>query len=158
MKFRVLQALALVTCLTMGWPGTARGQKLQIRVSPKNATEAGFTVSFRPGRQQNTVTVSVVRDTAKSQPVNSADLMLRRSATLRLYGDAGLLLECPVQPRDEHGRLVFEFTLAQSLLGHAHLSVAEIEDYKAPGREHLLGGGTFYELPLAEFPGRPGTP
>ncbi|HSU67062.1 MAG TPA: hypothetical protein VLJ39_09335 [Tepidisphaeraceae bacterium] len=24
-----------------------------------------------------------------------------------------------------------------------------------PGREHLIGGGTFYDLTLADFPGQP---
>lgn len=152
MRFNLVLVLAMAGGLTTLWPGTARGAKMEMKVGPKNAAEERFVVSFRPGREQGTVTVRVVRDTTKSQPVNSADLMLRRSATLRVGGDACPLLDCPVQPREDDGRLTYEFTLARPLLAHAALSVAEIEDYKAPGREHLLGGGTFYDVSLGDFP------
>lgn len=155
MRMNFLYVLVLAGGLTLFWPATARAVKTEMKIAPKNAAEAGFVVSFRPGREPNTVTVRVVRDTAKSQRVNSADLMLRRWATLRVSGDAGLLLECQVEPREEQTRLVYEFTLARPLLAHAALSVAEIEDYKAPAREHLLGGGTFYNLTLAEFARQP---
>lgn len=155
MRISLLPVLALASGLMLCWPGTAQAVKLEMKIGPKKAAEAGFVVSCRPAREPNAVTVRVVRDPAKSQPVNSADLMLRRSATLRVYGDAGLLLECQLEPREEHGRLIYEFTLARPLLAHAALSVAEIEDYKTPGREHLLGGGTFYDLSLADFTGQP---
>ena len=155
MRISVLPVLMLASSLTLLWPGTAYAVKLETKIGPKNAADAGFVVSFTPGREPNTVTVRVVRDPAKSQPVNSPDLMLRRSATLRVSGDAGPLLECPVAPREEQARLIYEFTLARPLLAHAALSVAEIDDYKTPGREHLLGGGTFYDLSLAEFLGQP---
>ena len=155
MRIRLFPMLVLAVGLTSFCAWTAYAQKLQIKIGPKHAAEAGFVVSFRPAREANAVRVRVVRDPAKSQPVNSADLMLRRSATLRVYGDAGLLVECQVEPREEHSRLIYEFTLARPLLAHATLSVAEIEDYKAPGREHLLGGGTFYDLTIADFPEQP---
>jgi hypothetical protein len=155
MRIGLVPVLVLAGGLSFIWPGTARAEKLEMKITPRNAAEAGFVVTFRRGREPDTVTVRVARDTAKSQPVRSPDLMLRRSATLRVHGDAGLLLECQVEPRDEHGALVYDFTLARPLLAHAALSVAEIDDYKTPGREHLLGGGTFYDLSLAEFPGKP---
>src|SRR5512144_1230479 len=82
MRIGLLPVIALVSGLSMLWPGTARAEKLEMKITPKNAAEAGFVVTFRPGREPDTVTVGVVRDTAKSQPVRSPDLMLRRSATL----------------------------------------------------------------------------
>jgi len=159
MKWNPLPVLALASCLASLCPGIAHAEKVAVTVAPKNAADSGFVVTFRPGPDANTVTVRLARDTARSQPVNSPDLMLRRSATLRVWGDAGLLLDCPIEPREEKGRvLLYEFILARSLLANAHLTVAEIDDYKAPGREHLIGGGTFYELPLADFQGKPAAP
>lgn len=155
MRISRLPLLMLASAWMLLPPGTARAVKLEVTITPKNAAEAGFVVTFRPGREPNAIKFSVVRDTAKSEPVNATELVLRRSATLRVYGDGGLLLDCRVEPREDHGRLVYEFTLARPLVAHAALSVAEVEDYKAPGREHLLGGGTFYNLSFAEFPIQP---
>jgi len=136
----------LMTC------SLALGVKQEMRLSPKNAAQTGFAVSAEAAKEDGAVTIVIVRDLSKARSFGAdSELTIRREATLRVFSEKGLLINCRIEPELQKGAVKYRITLARDLLSHAHLTIAEIDDYKElVGREHLIGG-TFYELNLQEF-------
>lgn len=150
MKIRVLVACA---GLLLVFAGVAYAVKLQVQVSPQSAQESGFSVTA-DSREEGLVDYTITRDLSKVRafPADSS-LEIRRFATLEICGDSGLIARCQIEAEREKDVLTYRFTLARSAVAHSHFTVAEIDDYKnTEGREHLLGGGTFYEVDLVNFP------
>ena len=153
MKVRLIVAFAVVACLVYLTSSEAFARKEQVQVSPHNAKTEGFAIIAKPAKEVGATTFIISRDLSKAKSFGpDSDLTNRRDATLRVYGDAGLVIECRLEPEIEKNVLKYRVTLARNLLAHAHLTISEVDDYKnVEGREHLLGGGTFYELTLDNF-------
>ncbi len=149
--FAVGLSLACLTC------GEAFGLKISLQLSPQNAESAGFVIKARPENEDGTTTFFISRDLAKANTFDAdSDLTIRRYATLRVSGDAGLVIECRLEPTVEQNVLKYRITLARGLLAHAQLTVTEVDDYKnLEGRPHLFGGGTLYEIALDKFSAKP---
>ena len=141
--------------LSLAWLacGEALAIKIVCKVTPNNAVSAGFAISAGPERQDGTVTLTISRDLskAKSFPPDS-DLTISRTAVLRVFGDAGLLVKCRLEPRTEKNILKYHVSLARDHLKHAHLTISEVDDLKdIEGRAPLIGGGMIYEIALNSF-------
>lgn len=125
--------------------------KILANISRENIAESGFKVSVKEDKQGMLLwTIERELSKARSFPADS-ELTVRRTATVRLYDKAGLAAEFSPEPRSAgKGRRVlsYRFKTSRAMAKHAHLTVAEIDDYKDPDRFPLLGGGTFFELPL----------
>lgn len=131
---------------------TAQAEKIEARVSPKNQQSMGFSLSVEP-RTGNMLGITVTRDLSKARTFDAnSDLELRRKSMLRVYGDSGLSVECPVTGEQKKNTVVYWFSVANAQLANTHFTVMEIDDYKATElREHLIGGGTYFEFNLADF-------
>jgi hypothetical protein len=142
--------LSLVCVLLLS--ASAQAEKLEARVSPKNQQSMGFSLSVEP-RTGDMVGITVTRDLSKARTFDAnSDLELRRSSILRVYGDSGLMVECPVTSDQRKNTVVYWFSVAKAQLANTHFTVMEIDDYKATElREHLIGGGTYFEFNLADF-------
>lgn len=103
-----------------------------------------------------TVEFTLSRDLSKARSfAPDSDLQITRSATLEVLGKPGLLAKCEVQPNKQQNTITYHFVIARDCVPDSHFQIAEIEDYKDPTREHLIGGGTFYEFRLALFAAHP---
>lgn len=149
MKARAFVASAIVILLLSG---EALALKEHVRVTPKNQESHGFSVATGQ-RKDGAVQFVITRDLSKARSfAPDSGLEVRRSATLKVSGDSGLIVECQVEADKKKETVVYRFTIARDRIAHAHFTVAEIDDYKnTEGREHYLGGGTFYEFHLADF-------
>jgi hypothetical protein len=147
MKNVVLVALALVTLLI---PTEALAVKMAVNVDASNMELNGFSVAMS---KEGVLEVTVTRDLSKARTVDAAsDLRLVRIATLEVGTSSGPALRCNLEPEVKAGTVVYRFTIAPEHLERCRLTVSEIDDYKAElQREHLLGGGTFYNLKIAEL-------
>lgn len=153
-----MRTTTYATLVVFGWSvlmtcSLSLGAKQEMRLSPQNATQTGFAVSTEAAKEEGAVTIVILRDLSKARSFGAdSGLTVRREATLRVFSDKGLLINCRIEPELQKGAAKYRITLAKDLVAHAHLTVAEIDDYKElVGREHLLGGGTFFELNLQEF-------
>ena len=149
MKFHALLASAAVVLLLSG---EAFALKQGAQVTPKSQENLGFSVTTEP-RDDGAVRFVITRDLAKARSFAAdSELEVRRSSTLKVSGDSGLIVECPVNADKKKETLVYRFTIARERIATSHFTVAEIDDYKdTENREHLLGGGTYYEFNLADF-------
>jgi hypothetical protein len=81
----------------------------------------------------------------------NSNLELVRTATLEVWGAAGVVVRCDLAPEQTKGSVVYRFEIAADHLAESQVTIAEIDDYKANERlEHLIGGGTFFELRLGD--------
>lgn len=131
---------------------STQAEKLEARVSPKNQQSMGFSLTVEP-RTGDMMRITVTRDLSKARTFDAnSDLELRRSSMLRVYGDSGLIVECPVTSEQKKNTVVYWFSVTKAQLANTHFTVMEIDDYKATElREHLIGGGTYFEFNLADF-------
>jgi hypothetical protein len=148
---RLIASVVLILLLS----GEALALKEHVRITPKNQESHGFTVAtdrIKDGAVQFVIT----RDLSKARSFGpNSDLEVRRSSTLKVSSDSALIVECQVDAEKKKETVVYRFTIAKDRIAHSHFTIAEIEDYKnTEGREHFLGGGTFYELHLAELYGK----
>lgn len=139
-------ALILLLC------GEAFALKLLVRVTPKDQRSMGFAVASNQ-RKDGTVQFTITRDLSKARShAPDSNLEVRRNATLKVYGDSGVIAECKVEAAKKQQTVIYQFVIARDRIAHSHFTVAEIDDYKNnEGKVHLLGGGTFFEIRLAEF-------
>jgi len=152
MKVQTLIASAVVVLLLSG---EALALKELARVTPKNQESHGFSVATDQ-RKDGAVQFVITRDLSKARSFGpDSDLEVRRSSTLKVSGDSGLIVECQVDAAKNKETVVYRFTIARDQIARSYFTVAEIDDYKnTEGREHYLGGGTFYEFHLADFSGK----
>jgi len=151
MKVQTLIASAVVVLLLSS---EALALKKLVHVTPKNQESHGFSVASDP-RDNGAVQIVITRDLSKARSFGpDSDLEVRRSATLKVSGDSGLIVQCQVDAAKKKQTVVYRFTIARDRIPHSFFTVAEIDDYKeTEGREHLLGGGTYFEFRLADFAG-----
>lgn len=137
----VTTALAILLCTQ------ARALKVLERITPQNAERAGFAVTVKP-REDGTVRFTVTREIAKARWPG-------RDATLEVRGEGGPLVTCPVAGHRDRAKnaISYWFDLAKDRIPNAVLTVTEVQTAgnKEDG-EKLVGGGTYYELRLADFP------
>lgn len=135
--------------------GEALALKEHVRVTPKNQKGRGFSVATDQ-RKDGAVQIVITRDLSKARSFGpDSDLEVRRSSTLEVSSDSALIVACPVAAERQREAIVYRFTIARDRIAHSHFIVAEIDDYKdTEGREHYLGGGTFYQFHLADFFGK----
>lgn len=129
----------------------ALAAKLLVNLAPDNLTANGFAVTATR-RDDGNIRVTIRRDLTKARSFEAAsDLELVRRATLHVAGAAESIVECNLQGEVANGSVTYRFTLAPEYLAHSRVTVSEIDDHKnRSDREHLLGGGTFFEIKLAE--------
>jgi hypothetical protein len=139
-------ALILLIC------GEALALKDLVHVTPRNQQSLGFAVESNQ-RKDGTVQFTIIRDLSKVRShAPASKLEVRRSATLKIYGDSGLIAECKVEPEKKQQTIICQFLIARDRIPDSHFTVAEIDDYKNnEGSVHLLGGGTLFEIRLADF-------
>ncbi len=125
-------------------------QAVQV-VKPEFSQELGFLVKVNYG-ENGALEFKVVRNLSKARqfPADS-ELMTRRSATLKVSNTTGLLVSCNLNPIQDRQMLTYRFTLAKECVPLSDLTIAEVDDYKDENREHLIGGGAFYRIRLADF-------
>jgi hypothetical protein len=139
-------ALILLPC------GHALAVKEQIQITPANQQALGFAVISHQ-RNDGTVQFTITRDLSKarSHPADST-LETRRTATLSVHGNLGLIAQCNVEAMHKQQTLIYHFVIARERIAASNFSVAEIDDYKNRAEaEHLLGGGTFFNFRLGDF-------
>ena len=126
--------------------------KRQVNLSPHNLKSAGFAVEMAE-RDDGAIDVTVTRDLSKARSFDAgSDLELVRSATLEVVGSAGVVVRCNLEPEAGADSVTYKFMIARDHLPHSRLTVSEIDDYKKTmNRPHLIGGGTFFEINLADF-------
>lgn len=129
----------------------ALAEKERVNVGPENLKDAGFTVNATK-RDDGMIDVTVTRDLSKARTFDAAsDIELVRSATLEVNGPGATRVSCNLEPQAAEGAVSYRFRLAPDNLAHSRLTVSEIDDYKKSlKREHLIGGGTFFEIKLSD--------
>jgi len=152
MKIQTLIAAAVAILLLSG---EALALKKHVRVTPNNEEGHGLSVAMDQ-RKDGAVQIVITRDLSKARSFSpDSDLEVRRSSTLKVSSDSALIVECQVDAEKKKEAVVYRFTIPRDRIAHSHFTVAEIEDYKnTEGREHYLGGGTFYQFHLADFAGK----
>lgn len=138
MRAGVLYTGALLLALS-ALPAAAL--KVLVRLSPQNAAGEGFTVSARR-EAEGAVEFRVTRDPAKAR-------WQGRTAQLEVRGSAGRLVRCRLEPERTNGLLTYTFDIAESHVPGSRLTVMEVQT--GPGAEKFIGGGTYYEINLADF-------
>ena len=130
----------------------ARAEKLKVDLTSDSLKSEGFSVVTAKG-DDNTMNVTLTRDLSKARSFDAgSDLELVRGATLEVAGSQGMIVRCQLEPEAGPGSVIYRFTIARDYLPHSRVTVAEIDDYKKSlNREHLIGGGTFFEINLAEI-------
>jgi hypothetical protein len=125
--------------------------KVELVVTPRNAENAGFAISALPVEYEGAARFIVKRDLSKAKSLDP-ELMIRRQAILRVGNDAGLIVDCRIEPGIEKNIATYSFTLARRFLPQARLTVTEYDDYRnSNGRAPLIGGGTIYTIDLDMF-------
>ena len=149
MRFTFFAAVMLaILCFA---PTEAHALKTMQEVTPASLHESGFSMKVE-NQKDGTVEFTLTRDLSKARsfPADS-DLQTRRFVTIKVVGKAGLLAQCDVEPNQQKNTVTYRFTIARDCVPDSHFTLAEIDDYKDQTREHLIGGGTFYEFRLALF-------
>ena len=147
--------MSLTGCVLLALTAyTAFALKIRESVTPASAAEEGFSIRATPTKDGK-VDFEVVRDLSKARalPAERRNLIVVRRARLVIAGADGVLAECDVAPaeREEKGAVKYRFTLARACVPYSSFTVAEDDDYKGGQAEHLIGGGTRYEIQLADF-------
>jgi hypothetical protein len=147
---RTLSVILSLFLLVAGG-GRALAVKVLVKIGPENIADSGFEVRVKKN-DDGLLVWTITRDLAKARsfPADS-ELTIDRSATVRLYDKTGLAAEFSLEARPWSGRkdvLEYWFKSSRSLAPFAHLTVTEIDAYKDADRVPLLGGGTYFELPL----------
>ena len=143
-----LAVLAVVLFLA---PAEAHALKISAQMAPDNLQQSGFSMKVEH-RKDGMVEFTLSRDLSLARSfAPDSDLQLARSATLEVRGTSGLLAKCEVKPNQQKNTMTYRFVIAQDCVSDSHFQLAEIDDYKDQTREHLMGGGTFYEFRLALF-------
>lgn len=149
---KLLLALTVFAFIALA-PRETLAVKASLRLKPENAKEAGFLVAMTK-RDDGLVDVTLTRalSQARSYPADS-ELEIRRTAYLDLRGPAGgSLLRTRLEPEESKETITYRFQVSPDHLASVLINVWEVDDYKqALAREHLLGGGTIFELRLGEF-------
>ncbi len=136
--------------------GSAYAVKASIEVKPEFAAESGFDVTAKSG-EDGVVTFTVLRDPGKvKENAPESGIVTDQFATLSVFGDMGFVVECVLTPthanRDGEDRLMYSFKIDRAYVQHSSLTIAEVDDFSdVEGREHLIGGGTFFEFRLSDF-------
>ena len=145
-----LVGTALVTLL-LAAPREACALKLSQEMTPDGLQESGFSMTTQI-QADGTVEFRLIRDLSKARSFDaSSDLQVTRSATLKVFGKSGLLATCEVEPNRQKTTVTYRFAIARDCVPDSRFTLAESDDYKDQTREHLIGGGTFYEFRLALF-------
>jgi hypothetical protein len=131
--------------------GQALAVKSRVDLAQDNMEQQGFAVATAK-RDDGTIDVTITRDLSKARSFDAASgLEVVRSATLVVAGPAGTIVQYDLEPQAAAGSVSYRFALAPEYLAHSRITVAEIDDYKNRGdRPHLIGGGTFFEMKLAD--------
>lgn len=125
-------------------------QAVQV-IKPEFAHELGFSTNVKRN-ESGELEFKVIRDLSKARSVPpDSELMIRRSATLKVFNSTGLVVSCDLEPTKDGQTQIYRFTVAREYVPLSYLTIAEIDDYKDASREHLIGGGTFYRIRLADF-------
>jgi hypothetical protein len=140
--------LSLALLLAIGRPALA--VKILVRINASNISESGFKVSVKQSND-GLLVWTIERDLAKARsfPADS-ELTIGRRATVTLYDEQGVAAVFPLEsePSADKHVLTYWFKTSRAMAADAHLTVSEIDEYKDPNRGPLLGGGTYFELPL----------
>jgi hypothetical protein len=146
-RMTLLTTAAVMLFLCIG----ALAQKRLVNLGPGNLAQEGFAVATSK-RDDGTLDVTITRDVTKARSFDAAsELQLVRSATLVVTGPAGTIVRCDLEAQAAAGSVSYECRLAPNYLSQSWITIAEIDDYKNRGdRERLLGGGTFFEIKLAD--------
>ena len=143
-----LSVLALLLILA---PAEAYALKTSVEMTPDNLQQSGFSMKVK-NLEDGTVEFTLSRDLAKARSfAQDSDLQLKRSSTLEVFGKPGLVAKCNVEPKIQENNLTYSFAMARDWVPYSHFQIAEIDYYKDTKREHLIGGGTFYDFRLALF-------
>lgn len=125
---------------------TACAEELELQMTPNNLQQTGFSLKVE-SRKDGMVAFTLSRDLSRApSPGPESDLRIRRSATLRVSTKSNTVAECELAPQKKGEALIYALVVAEDCVPFPHLSLKEIDDYKDEGREHLLGGGTYYEF------------
>jgi hypothetical protein len=148
-----MKKITLLTLATLGLflCGEALALKSRTNLAPENLKQEGFAVATSK-RDDGTIDVTLTRDLSKARSFDaSSDIELVRRATLVVAGPAGTIVRCDLEPDAAEGNVIYHFTLAPGYLADSRITVSEIDDYKKSlKREHLIGGGTYFEIKLAD--------
>jgi hypothetical protein len=125
--------------------------KLMHEVTPDNLQPLGFSLKAE-NVEDGMIRFTLTRDLSKARsfPADS-DLRVRRSGTLAVFGEAGLLTQCEVEPRSKNQIITYRFSIARNCVAASRFTLAEIDDYKDELEEGLIGGGTFFEFRVGQF-------
>jgi hypothetical protein len=132
--------------------GPVLAEKIKVDLTQDNLKVHGFAVDTT--RNTNgTIDVTIRRDLAKAHSLEpGSDLELVRTATLEVEGPTGIIVRCQLQGDTETGSVVYQFTIGHDQFSHTGFRLSEIDDYKKSAhREHMVGGGTIFELNLADL-------
>ena len=143
--------LLVLTVATLFVCTEVLAQKVKVNLTSDSLKPHGFAVATAK-RDDGMIDVTLTRDLSKARSFDAAsDLELVRSATLEVAGSGGTVVRCKLEPEAGPQSVIYRFTLARDHLAHSRLTVSEIDDYKERlNREHLIGGGTFFEIKLAD--------
>jgi hypothetical protein len=147
-------ALVVLAAVVLSICGEALAVKRQVQLGRENLKEQGFAIAAAK-REDGSIDVSITRDLSKARSFDEASgLELVRTATLDVSDQSGTIVRCNLEGERAEGAaasIVYRFTIASEHVAKAHVTVSEIDDYKNRGDQpHLLGGGTFFELKLAD--------
>jgi hypothetical protein len=132
-------------------PTEAYALKIEQKMTLAGLHDSGFEIKTQ-NRKEGTVEFTLTRDLLKAKTFQAdSDLQIRRVATIKVFGKSGLLAQCDIEPNTQKNTVTYRFTMARECVDDSRFTLAEIDDYKDQTREHLLGGGTFYEFRLALF-------
>ena len=121
----------------------AHALKLQVTMSPRGLKGQGFKVTSTTVKP-DTVAFVVERDTSKAT-------WPRRSAYVSLpNADKGR--DVPVEAK-RHGKTrLYRFSVPARLVAGSVFTITEVQTANGkPDGEELIGGGTYYRFPLADF-------
>lgn len=152
MKATLLLVSLTASIATLLICSEARALKLKVDLTPNNFKPEGFTVVTTKS-DGDMVNITITRDLSKARsfPADS-NLRLGRDATLEIVGPNGAVARCNLQGEENASSVRYTFTIARDYLAHSRVTVAEIDDYKENLlREHLLGGGTLFDIKLSDI-------
>jgi len=147
-------AAALLAFLSLA-PTETYALTTALEMTPASLEQSGFSMNAA-NQEDGMVELTLIRDLSKARSFPpESDLQVRRSATLQVFGKAGLLVECDIEQNKQKNTITYRFVIARDYVAHSHFSLAEIDDYKDPSREHLIGGRTLFNFSLALYTKRP---
>jgi hypothetical protein len=143
--------LAVLAALLFLTPTETHAVKLSVEMTPDNLQEPGFSTQVKK-LKEGTVEFSLSRDLSKTRSFEAgSELRLRRSATVKIIGQSGLIASCDVEPKLKNTTLTYRIVMAQECVPNSQFTLAETEDYKEEVGAGYMGGGTMFEFRLALF-------